>query len=67
MGWSIGSKQLRNYTHISDNQVKSAWLKEKGIEEEEEEQNQFIQCSCRNILRLPLFHHRLSHKAQSGK
>jgi integrase/recombinase XerD len=50
MGWSIGSKQLRNYTHISDNQVKSAWLKDKGIEEEEEEQNLYINCSCQRTI-----------------
>ncbi len=50
MGWVIGSKQLRNYTHISDKQVKDAWMKEKGIYEEEEEEEKMIQCGCRRFV-----------------
>jgi integrase/recombinase XerD len=50
MGWSIGSKQLKNYTHISNTQVKNAWLREKCIEEEKPELDRFVTCSCKRVI-----------------
>ncbi|MDO8511422.1 MAG: site-specific integrase [Nanoarchaeota archaeon] len=50
MGWIIGSKMQRNYTHISDKQVREAWLKEKGIKFEEEEKPKQIKCICQRFI-----------------
>ncbi len=36
MGWSPGSKQLNNYTHLGQKQIREAYLKSKGIVQEDE-------------------------------
>jgi integrase len=46
MGWTNGSNQLQNYTHLSNTQVREAYLKSKGVVSKKEENNKPKKCSC---------------------
>jgi site-specific recombinase XerD len=49
-GWTIGSKQVRTYTHINPKQVEDAFLKMNGIASKEEiEKNKPKFCGCGKV------------------
>ncbi|MBI4142028.1 tyrosine-type recombinase/integrase [Candidatus Woesearchaeota archaeon] len=45
-GWSIGSKQVRTYCHLSGTQLRDAYLQVKGIKSKQEQQDLPIKCVC---------------------
>jgi integrase/recombinase XerD len=46
MGWSIGSRQVRNYVHLCKSQMEEVFLSMHNLKENEEKQNKPIKCIC---------------------
>lgn len=46
MGWSIGSKQVRNYVHLCNSQLEDAFLNMHGVKKQESAEEEPISCVC---------------------
>ncbi|MBT3323642.1 tyrosine-type recombinase/integrase [archaeon] len=46
MGWTLGSKQVRRYVHLSNKQLEQAYMKMYGLQDEKEVRNLPLKCGC---------------------
>ncbi|MBT3985167.1 site-specific integrase [archaeon] len=49
LGWSIGSRQVKRYVHLCNEQLEDAFLKMNGLKKKEEEKNVPVACGCGSI------------------
>ncbi len=49
MGWTLGSKQVRNYVHLCPQQLEDAYLKMHGLAEDKKKENLPQKCGCSAI------------------
>src|SRR3989344_1542756 len=50
MGWSDNSKMIANYSHLGQKEVRLAWMKAKGIQDENIRKEEFITCICKRTI-----------------
>jgi len=49
LGWSIGSRQIRTYSHLSVKQLEDVMLTLNGIKPMEEEISKPVKCICKTL------------------
>ncbi len=50
MGWSEQSKMMSNYTHLGTKEIRTAWLKANGLEDDSKTKEQYFTCICRRLI-----------------
>jgi len=50
MGWSPKSKMMSEYAHLGTKEVRTAWLRAKGLSNDEEKREEYITCICKRSI-----------------